>query len=119
LIISDDDTAKQVTDNNAAWTAYYAAYYQQQQQQQLQAQQQTTAAVQQQQQQQQQSPYGAIIPRSTVTPQPCKSSKCATGLQIIKHSLLYILGKRCLTSLFPIGTYETIATSRVQTNRHL
>jgi len=24
-----------------------------------------------------------------------------------------------LTSLFPIGTYETMATSRVETNRHL
>jgi len=34
-------------------------------------------------------------------------------LNILNLNIFY------LTSLFPIGTYETMATSRVETNRHL
>lgn len=59
---------KQAVDANAAaWAAYYAQCYSQ-----LGAQPQSTvtaAAVQQQPQQS--SAYAAVLPRTTITPQPC------------------------------------------------
>jgi len=49
------------------------------------------------------------------------SAWCSIVLLVKKtdNSMRMVVEYRQLTSLFPIGTYETMATSRVETNRHL
>jgi len=44
-------------------------------------------------------------------------AECAR--QLVLEPYLVLLNDVRLTSLFPISTYETMATSRVETNQHL